>query len=446
MCFVILTYATKLKTIMFNRVNSIAMKTKLVISLLFLSMLTNAQIGYQVYFGNLHSHTSYSDGEQTPLDAYVYAKDVAGLDFLAVTDHMEQLSSSEFTQMQSMSQLSTINGTFIGIAGYEWGSPYYGHVNVFNATEMPSVLTYTDWSGFRDWLMDRPTAFAEFNHPGDESYFNNWYDFEYKGEQTDSSFALIEFQNIQQADDWYELSLNNGWHLSPAWNQDNHSADWGTKNDGRAGLWCTDLSLNSIYDAIRAGRTFATMDKNAYVWFETNNNPMGSRCTRYANMPFTIKLSDDDNEAWTSIEVRSSNGLIMQLSATGNFDNTINLSLYTDSYVYIRAIQADGDYVWSSPIYLEGVMSQLNENTSQTSFSIFPNPANDKIWITNTANATSPIYINVFSSTGVSLKSEVISSQLSNIFSLSTSHLESGMYFIEIEHENKKQVQKIIVH
>jgi hypothetical protein len=40
----------------------------------------------RVYFGNLHSHTSYSDGSGTPTEAFEHAK-AAGLDFLAVTEH-----------------------------------------------------------------------------------------------------------------------------------------------------------------------------------------------------------------------------------------------------------------------------------------------------------------------------------------------------------------------
>src|SRR5262245_14254422 len=40
-----------------------------------------------VYFGNLHSHTSYSDGSGTPEDAYRHARFEAHLDFLAITEH-----------------------------------------------------------------------------------------------------------------------------------------------------------------------------------------------------------------------------------------------------------------------------------------------------------------------------------------------------------------------
>ena len=36
---------------------------------------------HQVFFGNLHSHTSYSDGSGTPDDAFRHARNTAGLDF-----------------------------------------------------------------------------------------------------------------------------------------------------------------------------------------------------------------------------------------------------------------------------------------------------------------------------------------------------------------------------
>lgn len=43
------------------------------------------------YFGDTHSHTSYSDGTGTPADAF-YARDTAHIDFLAITDHSNSLN------------------------------------------------------------------------------------------------------------------------------------------------------------------------------------------------------------------------------------------------------------------------------------------------------------------------------------------------------------------
>lgn len=52
-----------------------------------LALPSTAPAQHRVYFGNLHSHTSYSDGSGTPENAYRHARDVAGLDFLAITEH-----------------------------------------------------------------------------------------------------------------------------------------------------------------------------------------------------------------------------------------------------------------------------------------------------------------------------------------------------------------------
>ena len=51
-----------------------------------LALVSTAYGQDNIYFGNLHSHTSYSDGSSTPDKAYKHAKD-AGLDFLAITEH-----------------------------------------------------------------------------------------------------------------------------------------------------------------------------------------------------------------------------------------------------------------------------------------------------------------------------------------------------------------------
>lgn len=399
--------------------------------LLCINVIVYAQNGYNVYFGNLHSHTGYSDGQQTPVDAFVYARDEASLDFLAVTDHMEQISSDEWTQTRAAADAITVNGVFVGIAGYEWGSPYYGHCNVFNEVEMPSVLTYTNWSGFRDWLDDHPVAFAQFNHPGDEDYFNNWYDFEYKGPATDYAFPLIEFQNIQQADDWYELALNNGWHLSPVWNQDNHQADWGNKNNGRAAIWSTSLSRAALFEAIRAGRTFATMDKNASVWIESDFNEMGSETHRYGNMPFRIMLNDIDSEVWSTIELRSNNGVLASFSATGTIDTVLLMTLYTDKYVYVRAIQEDGDYVWSAPIYLTGTITGYQPALLKASGVIDFNIMNQTISVHSSIELPDA-QICIVDAAGKIVFRQVCLLQAGQNWSFQLESLPQGMYIIAI--------------
>jgi hypothetical protein len=49
--------------------------------------------GYNLYFGDLHSHTGYSDGYGTPAEAYAAAI-AGGADFFATTDHTKWVSPS----------------------------------------------------------------------------------------------------------------------------------------------------------------------------------------------------------------------------------------------------------------------------------------------------------------------------------------------------------------
>lgn len=53
---------------------------------------------YHVYFGNLDSHTGFSDGSEFPEDAYVYAHNVARIDFLAFTEHYHKSAQSEIAR------------------------------------------------------------------------------------------------------------------------------------------------------------------------------------------------------------------------------------------------------------------------------------------------------------------------------------------------------------
>lgn len=44
-------------------------------------------MGKTLYTGQVHSHTSLSDGEKLPGDAWEYVKENSTLDFFGVTDH-----------------------------------------------------------------------------------------------------------------------------------------------------------------------------------------------------------------------------------------------------------------------------------------------------------------------------------------------------------------------
>src|SRR5262245_31111674 len=113
----------------------------------------------KVFFGNLHSHTSYSDGSGTPDEAYQHAREVGHLDFLAVTEHnhaqCEEGASADRRDgimIATSPQLYTgpdenaiipeaqkwnTDGQFVALYGQEFSSISKGnHINIFEVGEV----------------------------------------------------------------------------------------------------------------------------------------------------------------------------------------------------------------------------------------------------------------------------------------------------------------------
>ena len=85
-----------------------------------------------IYWGEMHGHTGFSDGVETPTDYYAYGRDVAMLDFCAVNDHAEQqLTDNRWQRSLAATREFYKPGEFVTLAGYEWTD--LGHRNVYFA-------------------------------------------------------------------------------------------------------------------------------------------------------------------------------------------------------------------------------------------------------------------------------------------------------------------------
>ncbi|MDH4348322.1 MAG: hypothetical protein OEW17_05915, partial [Gemmatimonadota bacterium] len=128
---------------------------------------TLARIGpYQVYWGDLHGHTAHSDGKGTLDHYFTYARDTARLDFVVVTDHDHgsaapwRLPRDTWRLTNEKADQYTVNGGFVGIAGYEWTSQptywtpgeslfagpakSYNHKNVYFPTRVDYLFSSRD--------------------------------------------------------------------------------------------------------------------------------------------------------------------------------------------------------------------------------------------------------------------------------------------------------------
>ena len=317
---------------------------------------------FSPYFGNLHSHTSYSDGKKTPKDAFKYARDVAKLDVLVVTDHLEQLylpvPLDRYGKCKSQAAAELKAGSFVAACGFEYGSAFTpqftssGHANVFfSAKLLPAIQL--DFHAFYKSIAACKTCIGQFNHPGSEKdqHFKN---FEYD-KNADARINLFEF-NSTPAWTLFFKALDAGWHLSPVYNQDNHGADWGTKNDRRSGLLMAALDLKSLAQTLGQRRTFMTTDKDAVITMMAGSCWMGSVLTGATSLTLTVKASDKDSaDSFSTIELYGKGKKLLTTASckgTNPCSKTFGVTATQSPYFVARAKQTDGDLLVSAPIWL----------------------------------------------------------------------------------------------
>jgi hypothetical protein len=99
---------------------------------------------YKIYRGDLHRHTEISldgAGDGTLYDAYRYAMDAAGLDFLVVTDHQSGQNEYMWWRIQKAADMFHVPGFFTAVYGTERSVAYpNGHRNLLFAQRGVPIL------------------------------------------------------------------------------------------------------------------------------------------------------------------------------------------------------------------------------------------------------------------------------------------------------------------
>jgi uncharacterized repeat protein (TIGR01451 family) len=310
--------------------------------------------GLNIYFGDLHSHSGYSDGVSTPAVAYAAAK-ANGLDFFALTDHDIMLTQEEWADTLVQANAATVNGSFVALRGFEY-THAKGHVNIFNTDTFVrgDDPAYADFNNFYTWLVNQPGALAQFNHPNwagkPDFNFNN---FAYHA-AADQIVVLRELSTAQQ----FFLSLDQGWHVGTVSNSDTHSANWGCCP--RMGVLAPALTKAAILDALRARRTFfaSPNDPNLALALQANGVWMGSAVANPVSLNFTVYAHDPDPAGQKPLRMALYDNGIRIASVT---KPAAALNQWTFSapatlghYYYAEAYR-DGWYypAYSSPIWAE---------------------------------------------------------------------------------------------
>lgn len=361
---------------------------------------------YNFYFGNLHSHSSYSDGNKDstasgyyyPGQDFYFAKQSYHMDFLGIAEHNHYTANNNpgmhrIDYAKGLLQADTANndGTFVSMFGMEWGViSNGGHVITYG---VPSLVGWetgsgawgsssnydiycakSDYASFWPIVNSYSTGFCTLAHPQSDDYSNligsgtsyssvadnaiagvairSGSAFSTTTNYTDPAPTLYEY--------YYLAALAKGYHLGPTADQDNHYTTFGRTSKIRTVVLARELNRDSIMAACKAMRFYASDDWNAQVTFTVNGNYMGSNFTTNNNSSIYVSVTDPDaGDNVDSIIVYSGapgSGINATMIASAKNSSVLNFTdvtfASTQYYYFIKIKQVDGDIIWTSPIWV----------------------------------------------------------------------------------------------
>ncbi len=343
-----------------------------------------AGTGPGIYWGDLHGHSGLSDGTGTPEDYFRYARDVAALDVVALTDHdhwgVLHLDEHPALWDQIRTQVKEFHrpGSFVTLLGYEWTSWESGHRHVLYFNDDGAVHSSIDptfdtpqklWRALRG-----VDAITMAHHSAGGPIATDWSI--PPDPVLEPVTEVVSVHGVSEAADSpsviYDAKVGNfvrdvierGYRFGFVGSGDSHDGHPGLSHissggtGGLAAILADELTRSAILDALRRRRVYATSGPRIYLRTALSTYPMGSvvapgdLAADESGATLYVHAIGTDVIRWLDI-IRS--GTVVR-TEVGQSQVEVLLPFTTPvagEYVYVRVVQADGGLAWSSPIFIE---------------------------------------------------------------------------------------------
>jgi hypothetical protein len=375
------------------------------------SVVTTNVLTNNYYFGTLHSHSGYSDGNKDsttsgstiPAQDYDYAMTAQCMDYLGISEHnhystINNPGDSLYNYHQGVLQANTFTAAhpnFLALYGMEWGvisggghvviygdgmdnlwgwesgSGVWGAGNNYDVYVPKSV--YTGSTGLFKTVNDNiaTNTFATLAHPNLKDYndidgtsYDAVADNAITGTAVESgpaTSANTTYSNPASSLSYlwyYQKMLSKGYHLGPTIDHDNHNTTFGHTTYSRTAIVAPALTKTELIKGMRNMHFYATQDCDSKVDFTINTKIMGSFVTDRFAPNIAVTLTDATTSTATAVirvmyGVPGSNVLPVKIdSVIGNTLNYTDIDLpnNTTGYYYIDITNGTSRIV-TSPIW-----------------------------------------------------------------------------------------------
>ncbi len=338
----------------------------------------------RIRWGDLHGHSNLSDGTGEPEDYLAYAREVAGLDIVALTDHDHwglvflDENPDMWERIRALTDKNHIPDEFVTLLGYEWTSWLYGHRHVIYFGDDGPVLSSIDpnyESPLDLWkALEGHSALTFAHHSAGGPIATDWRippdprfepvtevsSVHGSSEAEDSPWGIY---NPLQGNFVRDV-LDKGYKLGFIASGDSHDghpglAHYAGMKGGTAAILTDELTREGVRHALMKRRTYGTSGPRIILRCALDSHRMGAGIAATelpADGPSLLYVRVIGCAPLFRLDVIRSGKVIHEVPGekAWDFAQAFELEdLEPGEYVYVRAIQEDKGTAWSSPFFIE---------------------------------------------------------------------------------------------
>lgn len=285
----------------------------------------NEGANYRLFWGDLHNHNAVGYAKGTLERSIDVARE--HLDFFAFTGHA---SWHDMPKMPGERHMKWVNGfkvqaehwpktrqlireantdDFVAFLGYEWHSSRFGDYCMIFPEDQPEL--------FLPDHVDKLLDFAQAKHalaiPHHVAYKRGWRgaNFDYFRSTVSPVVEIFSEHGLSEnihapypyirhsmggrsTANTIQRQLSKGLRFGFVASSDSHSGYPGAYGEGVVGVWARDLSAPSLFEAIRARRTYAATGDRITLDVTLNDRPMGSELQAVADRQIDVHVEGQD--------------------------------------------------------------------------------------------------------------------------------------------------------
>ncbi len=335
---------------------------------------------YNIYFGDIHGHSNFSDGFPTVDEYYTNIRDVAKLDFGALADHdhggvgKDPLWHGKWDIIRKKTAEYNEPGKFTTILAYERDSyPWYNNLVVYYNNYEGEMLR-----GEHDGEITRKELHSYLKRedlllvPHDTGLLSPGADFftleledmtpliQVYSRGTHQERYEPEFlRNSACEGGYWQDALRRGARMGAMASSDDHDGNNGLileernfleKYPGLTAVLAKENTLPAIFEALKARRCYALMGGKIKMDFRINGHYMGEEFSTNEDKTIYYKIEADGIIDTVTVVKNCRDYVIIQRTGEQVF---FDYSQENDTDVYyLRVRLMDGRLAWSSPIWV----------------------------------------------------------------------------------------------